>query len=1017
MGSDPDALRAKERLRAQLFEEVPQKIGRYVIEGELGSGAMGKVLRAHDPKLKRPVAVKVLLAGMVTAEMTDRFLREAQALARLTHPNVVQVFEVGQYEGERFIAMELIDGGTLQQWLAARDRGIDEIIDLFVELAGGLQAAHDAGILHRDFKPANVLVGSDGRARITDFGLAAGERSGDAPLVPDEISSADRLSGTLTHDGHVVGTPAYMSPEQFSAQTLDARADQFAFCVTLFEALYGARPFRARSVPELSRVVTEGRLQRPEGVDVPARIEAVLLRGLSAQRSRRYRSMTALAKALRASKRGASPGLAGLAAVGGIAAVALIALAIWPSDACGQASALVDETWGREAKAAVTDGLARSGVVAPQERAAWVNAKLGAFFDRWANVRDESCRAADEERRRDAVFACLRRQRTAAGAAIDLLRTGETEEVKGGLFAVARLDDPQECAREGTIAPAPEIADEVARVRAELERVLSVALVRRSAAVVRAAADIVEQAEALGYGPLLAEALLLKATAATETSAKLQSETLLERAHALASEADDARLQLRAAAALVETVGITGRRFDDAERWLRMARAVASRAPQEAWRADMAEARLRRVQHRVDEAVALDREALAKAESVLGKGHIYVARARVNLAMDLASSQRREEAQTQLDLVLGELEPALGRDHPLLADAYYAQAQLRRAAGDLDGAVESIRASAEVFGAITGELNLLRADRLQALGAITAESGRHAEACEHFERVLDYYEHALPADDPRTGLVLGNLALAYRYLGKHAEARAYAERAVIVSESGQGDTAPLAAALSLLADVLFAAGEYEVAVERSRRALALEGYPPGRRIALRQTLAVSLGELGRYDEAIAELGLAAESARELYGAAPDTAALLSNQGYFMAKVGRLREGAKVGREAVTMIEDTLGPGHYKLSRALHIQVYLESEQGNLEEAEVLARRVLELRKDAGRDPLELAAAHFSLAEVLHKAKVSPDEVLEHARSARTIYANGNAPDDLAEVDAFLEERSASRTAPAKTSRR
>ena len=1018
MGSDPDALLAKERLRAQLFEEEPRTIGRYEVEGELGSGAMGKVFRAHDPRLKRPVAIKVLLAGMASEEMTDRFLREAQALARLTHPNVVQVFEVGLHNKERFIAMELIDGGTLQQWLVARDRSIEEIVDLFVELAGGLQAAHDAGVLHRDFKPANVLVGSDGRARITDFGLAAAERSMDSPRPPLEgTASVDRLSGTLTRDGNVVGTPAYMSPEQFEGRTLDARADQFAFCVTLFEALFGVRPYRAKSVPELSRLVCEGELRRPEGVDLPARLDAVLVRGLAADRSQRYPSMAALAKALRGAKRGATPGLAGLAALGGIAAVSLIALAAWPTSPCGGAHTLVEQTWGRTQRAAVTEGLTRSGVAAPQERAAWVNAQLGAFFERWVSVRDDSCRATEDEPRRDAAFACLRRQRATAGSAIDLLRTGEEEQVKGGLYAIARLDDPQECGREGTLAPAPEIAEEAALLRAHLERVKSVALVRRSAAIRDAADEIVQKAEALGYSPLLAEALLLRATLTQETSAELEAEVMLERAYALASEAGAAGLELRAATALVESVGTSGRRFEEAERWLRTARAVASRAPQDAWRTDMAEARLRRVQHRLDEAVELDRAALAKAEPLLGNGHIYVARARTNLAMDLASSQQREEAETQLDRVLAELEPAFGRDHPVLTDAYYARAQLRRAAGDLDGAVKSMRASAEVSGALTGQLTLQRADRLQALGAITAQSGRYDEALEHFERVLDYYERALAPDDPRTGLLLGNLALAYRFLGKHAQARAYAERAVVVSESGQGDTAPLAASLSLLADVLFAAGEYETAVERCRRALALEGYPPGRRIGLQQTLAVSLGELGRKDEAIAELGAAAKAARELYGAAPDTAALIANQGYFLAKAGRLEEGAPLVGEAVEILENTLGPDHYELSRTLHIQVFVESERGNLGEAEALARRVLDLRKDAGKDPLELAAAHFSLAKVLRKAKKSPAEVLEHATAARTIYANGNAPEDMADVEAFIGERSASRTAAARTSRR
>jgi tetratricopeptide (TPR) repeat protein len=727
--------------------------------------------------------------------------------------------------------------------------------------------------------------------------------------------------------------------------------------------------------------------------------------------------MDALARALQRARRSSAPGLAGLAAIGGVAAVALVALAVWPEPACEPARALIGETWGRTERAAVDEGLRRSGVAAPQQRAAWVDARLGTFFDAWTAARDETCRGVEEnpDLDRDAAFACLRRQRAAARSAIDMLSAGE--EVEGGLFAIARLDDPAECGREGTIAPAPELEDRVAELRAELERAVSISHVRRSEPVRRAADEIVQKAEKLGYAPLLAEALLLQATVVDERSAELEGEAMLERAFSLATEAGDARLELRAAAALAESLGTTGRRFDDGERWLRTARSLAGRAPLEAWRIDIAQARMRRIQHRLAEAIELHRSGLEQAEAVLGKGHIYVARARIGLAMDLATNQQLEEAGDELDIVMGELVPAFGPDHPVLADAYYVRAQLRRGAGDLDGAVEAMRASVDAVGADKGELTLARADRLQALGALTAQSGRYVEAREYMERVLDFYDTALPPDDPRIGILLGNVALVYRYLGDHAQARSYAERAVVVAQSRQGETAPLATALSLLSDVLFAGDEFEAAVAQCRRGLALEGVSADRRISLRQTLAVSLGALGQREEAVAELAAAAETALQLYGPTPDTGALLANEAYHLAELGRLPEAQQLIHDAVKMIEDGLGADDYGVSRPLHIQVFIESKAGNHAEAVRLARRVLELRKDAGNDPLELAAAHFSLAKALRKARKNPDEVLEEANIALQLYVNSDSREDVAEIKAFLGGHSTSRTARASSSRR
>ncbi|MBA3462537.1 MAG: serine/threonine protein kinase, partial [Deltaproteobacteria bacterium] len=222
---------------------IGDRVGRYLILSTLGTGGMGVVFSAYDPQLDRKVALKLLRSGLqlATKDAQKRLRREAQAIAQLSHPNVVGVYDVGTDGGDLYIAMELVEGETLGQWLRSYPRTWREIIDVFLQAAKGLVAAHGVGLLHRDFKPDNVLVGGDGRVRVTDFGLAR------SLLVLDEESARGQttphlpaaLSSSLTATGTVLGTPRYMPPEQLTGPDIDARADQFSFCVALYEALYG----------------------------------------------------------------------------------------------------------------------------------------------------------------------------------------------------------------------------------------------------------------------------------------------------------------------------------------------------------------------------------------------------------------------------------------------------------------------------------------------------------------------------------------------------------------------------------------------------------------------------------------------------------------------------------------------------------------------------------------------------------------------------------------------------------
>ena len=278
---------ATEPLDAELGSTRGRVIDRYVIVDEVGAGGMGVVYKAYDPDLGRVIALKLVGTSRST-RATERLEREARAIARLAHPNVVAVHDVGRHDGQLFIAMEYVAGASLTTWLTTERRNQRDIVDAFVQAARGLAAAHDAGLIHRDFKPDNVLVGADGRVRVADFGLAYRDASDD----DDGSDPGTARTPELTPPGAPVGTPRYMSPEQHRGQRVDPRADQFAWGISLYEALTRQRAFLGNDVYELRRSVLAGQLRDlPAGVAVPGWLRHVIYRVLRTEPSERFTSM------------------------------------------------------------------------------------------------------------------------------------------------------------------------------------------------------------------------------------------------------------------------------------------------------------------------------------------------------------------------------------------------------------------------------------------------------------------------------------------------------------------------------------------------------------------------------------------------------------------------------------------------------------------------------------------------------------------------------------------------------
>jgi predicted Ser/Thr protein kinase len=399
-----------------------ERIGRFVIARELGRGAMGVVYAADDPELGRPIAIKVLH----DAKAADRLRREARALARLDHPNVVRVYDVG-VEGDRaFVAMELVGGENLRMWLSSAKRELAEVLGVLVQAGRGLAAAHAAGIVHRDFKPDNVFV-APGRVVVGDFGLSrlGGDNASLAEAGVLDVSSDDKLTMT----GALVGTPAYMAPEQAGGEATPA-SDQFAFCVAAWEACCGARPFAGPTLREIREQATAGLVLRPVGVTLPRRLERALRRGLAARAEDRFPSMDALVAAI-------EPRRKRRAIVVGVAACMIAGAAWWWAsagnvvDPCVRIADSIDEAWTAQAQERVRAARGEAGVQAiARYVSAWREARIGLCH--------ESAKTVEAIERRAAREACYDRARVEL--ARDLVDPAATGVSRGRVIPLAACE-------------------------------------------------------------------------------------------------------------------------------------------------------------------------------------------------------------------------------------------------------------------------------------------------------------------------------------------------------------------------------------------------------------------------------------------------------------------------------------------------------------------------------------------------------------------------------------------------
>ncbi|PCC71974.1 Serine/threonine protein kinase [Nannocystis exedens] len=559
---------------------LPRQIGRYYPLERLGAGGMGIVYAAYDPDLDRKVALKLLRPDRTEGHAAARLLREAQAQARISHPHVVQIHDTGLIDGELFLAMEFVRGADLRTWLARGPHGLEARLQAFLAAGRGLAAAHDAGLVHRDFKPENVMVGDDGRVRVTDFGLA---RQHDAPDEPRRGGTA--LDLVLTASGDQIGTPAYMSPEQHLGLPVDARSDQFSFCVALWEALYGRRPFRGDTPVTTAAAVLKGELLAPPAdARVQPAIEAALRRGLSGQPEQRFPDMPALLAALepkppRARRRWFFAGVVGLATAGGLA----LALTRGPAEApCSGSATALAGAWDPDRRAALAGAL--HGTDAP----ARVLAGLDAWAGAWTEGHRDACldhqRGEQSSALLDGRMRCLERRRKALSAAVTALAADPA-----GLDAaqmLARLPQPAICGDPDYVladVPPPEdpaLARAVEAVEAQLAGARAHQHGDDLAGALAQAEAAVAEAHRLGHRPLLAEALLTLGTIRMNLNDPYTARADLREALAEAVQARRDDLAAEAHARRLYLVGVLGGDVAAALDAAPLMLALAGRAPE-----------------------------------------------------------------------------------------------------------------------------------------------------------------------------------------------------------------------------------------------------------------------------------------------------------------------------------------------------------------------------------------------------------------------------------------------------
>jgi serine/threonine protein kinase/tetratricopeptide (TPR) repeat protein len=843
--------------------ERGESLGRYIVLSTLGEGGMGIVYSAYDPELDRRVAVKLLRPGGATSpERQARLLREAQALARVSHPNVIAVYDVGTHRENVFVAMELVEGGTLTDWLEERRRTTREVLQMFCDAGRGLAAAHSAGLIHRDFKPENVLVGKDGRVRVTDFGLARLTGSSDdhpiAEPEKDEKEDSKLLAANLTRAGAVVGTPLFMSWEQFAGRSADARSDQYNFCASLYWALFGVPPPGPYSASKsgVAGGSTDGgstedtaprpqeRAWAPERIRdlpkeprLPAPCRRALLRGLSLKPEDRFPSMDALLRELardpRVAQRRWILGIAGSLAIAAGAAT-YSPLLERQQRLCRGADRKLDGIWtASTSRAALERAFSETGAPQALDVARRVSEVLDRYSADWVRMHTEACEATRiRGEQSDQVLSlrmiCLDSRLQQLQALTAVLGAPDLKVVDRAYDAVHALPSISGCADvKALLSVTPRPTDPATlKMVEDWEKELARARALQDASRHREAYDITTALMAKVppdvWPPLRAELLEVHGWLTHRAGGDINgAERTLKNALVAAEEGHDESEKVRILQRLVFVVGYGQGRYQDAIYWGDLGRAVASRLSDER----------------------------AQVELLGRLGSVYLAKGDAEPARSLL-----ERAAVMGDRVLGRDDPSLGVVLNLLAEAYLQT-------GDHQRALELLRTSLGIVEKTRGPESIQAANAKKSMAMVLYQQGSYQQAYEMIQSSISTFTKRSGPDHPEVADALDWLASILHADGLDSDALVEARRALEIKARRLGpDHVDLSYSLINVGQAQLGLKKPGEALPLLERALKLQqkaGLTPKELSEVRFAVARALWDLGKDKPRATGLALAA----------------------------------------------------------------------------------------------------------------------------------------------------------------
>jgi eukaryotic-like serine/threonine-protein kinase len=901
------------------ISDPPAEVGRYRLGARLGSGAMGVVFAAHDPELDRRVAIKLLhpSAALGDEEHRSRLLREAQVMAKLSHPNVVTVHDVGRIGEQVFLAIELVEGRTLSAWLREKPRSRGEILRVFVDAGKGLEAAHAAGIVHRDFKPDNVLIGPEGRAKVTDFGLARPGLTADGawddaqPLGTTRVGAVLRKFARRTRTGALVGTPAYMAPEQLRGARADVRSDQFAYSVSLYEALFGRRPFTGNDLAELAENARKRTAEIPSSA--PRWLRRLLQRGLAPNPTERFPSMTALLNELaRDRSRGARIGASALgillgagAVVFGLRAFLPTSARVLPPELPRSASAVVgaatppcaladlSPVWNRERAQQLERALRDRASVQGSRVGPRLVKALDAYRARYDAARIEVCERPIAKAG-DARQDCFGRRRRALQAFLGAMAQPDYRALYLAQSVVDALPAPEVCLQSGDSKQRPHagvalLLDAVWAERTELT-------LSRPWRTEEQIQSFLSRATASGFEPLSAEAELVAAHACLQRGGLGNAARLFSASAGRARSAGQDEIAWEAALTMIGVQAIELMRpFDE---WAKLAsslvpsqsRSAGLRLQIELARAYAAHGRLLEAKELLERTLAGTKEpSLSSGELALldvALADIYRDWGDSRAALSYAS-----DALRRAKLSWDDEDPRWASARRAMARALFASGQKKEAL-DEEGKARTLLGNA--YPLHVEEVALQRDET----GEMLEELGRIEEARKSYESAR-FNRTAIDTENPRGLISDVRLAALLAREGRAKDAARGLEQAILRLEKLYGKTDPLLVQpLRKLAQARADARDYRAAVRALERA--------------RSIAASQHGELS-----------------------PLIAPVLEQMGEIASAAGDRKAALKHFDDAHLPLTSAFGTGHPRVDRNVLLRAELARALGRNEEAERL----------------------------------------------------------------------------------